>query len=296
MRNVFPVCCSAKRDPERGFATSPSFLVFIGFFLFLLQLFASVVLAQNLVHDGRPSGELEDCCANPLATLEIRILFEGPIPERQYLDMGNHPDGKDKQILSEKMIVGNGGEIQNMVMYLDERRTKVELPKIVMKEKEVSVRAENCRFIPHVFAMQAGQSVAFTNADPVGHNMNLMVFHNNAFSALIPAKSDKLYKLTKPEPVPIPVECNIHPWMRAYAVITDHPYVGISNERGLLQILHLPIGEVTFRMWHENSVRYFDSGMLDGVPTDFQRGRVTFDLKPGINAYTIRIDASKFKK
>jgi hypothetical protein len=51
--------------------------------------------------------------------------------------------------------------------------------------------------------------------------------------------------------LPLKVTCDIHSWMNAYWVVTDHPYAAVSDADGKFKIENLPAGEHTFRVWHE---------------------------------------------
>ena len=47
------------------------------------------------------------------------------------------------------------------------------------------------------------------------------------------------------------VVCNIHPWMKAYFFVLDHPYFAVTDEKGRFEIQGLPAGEYTLSAWHE---------------------------------------------
>ena len=56
---------------------------------------------------------------------------------------------------------------------------------------------------------------------------------------------------TRSEPLPIPVTCDFHSWMKAYWLILEHPYAAITDEHGRFRIPGLPSGRHEFRVWHE---------------------------------------------
>ena len=49
----------------------------------------------------------------------------------------------------------------------------------------------------------------------------------------------------------IPVQCNQHPWMRAYINVMSHPYFAVSAGDGKFTIPNLPPGEYTVAAVHE---------------------------------------------
>ena len=49
----------------------------------------------------------------------------------------------------------------------------------------------------------------------------------------------------------LPVQCNQHPWMRAYLNVMTHPYFAVSTKDGTFTIKNLPPGEYTIAALHE---------------------------------------------
>lgn len=114
---------------------------------------------------------------------------------------------------------------------------------------------------------------------------------------MIPIGGKKEIKLVADEATLMPVECNIHPWMKGYVIVQEHPYVGITDEAGQLEITNLPVGEVTFLVRHENADGSIDEGTVGGKKQKWGRGRMEIELKPGMNDLgTITLAADKFKK
>ena len=140
---------------------------------------------------------------------------------------------------------------------------------------------EHCRFDPHVVLLQTSQTLVVGNSDAVGHNTNLSTFKNAQFNELIPSGGQKKVKLAAEEPLPVKVACNIHPWMNAWLVVKDHPYMAVSDDHGKLEIKNLPTGEWSFQIWQEKA-GYLREVAFEGGKTD-RRGRFTLAVKPGEN-------------
>jgi uncharacterized protein (DUF2141 family) len=47
------------------------------------------------------------------------------------------------------------------------------------------------------------------------------------------------------------LQCNQHPWMRAYVNVMTHPYFAVSDGDGKFEIKDLPPGEYTLAAVHE---------------------------------------------
>jgi hypothetical protein len=53
------------------------------------------------------------------------------------------------------------------------------------------------------------------------------------------------------ESLPAEIRCDIHPWMKGYWMIVDHPYAAVTAADGSFSIPKLPAGMHEFRVWHE---------------------------------------------
>ena len=110
---------------------------------------------------------------------------------------------------------------------------------------------KQCEFLSPVFAARVGQPIDVHNSDPIGHNTNIA---GSSFNQLIPAGQGTLYKPDAETGMPTMVTCNIHPWMKAYAVFRKDGYVAVSATDGTFTIPDLPAGEtIEFQVWHERS-------------------------------------------
>ena len=109
----------------------------------------------------------------------------------------------------------------------------------------------NCEFLSPVFAVRVGQPVDVRNSDPIGHNTNIS---GTSFNQLIPAGAGTQYTPDRETGMPVSVTCNIHPWMKAYAVFRKDGYVAVSAADGSFELLDLPAGErIEFQVWHARS-------------------------------------------
>lgn len=138
---------------------------------------------------------------------------------------------------------------------------------------------KNCEFLSPVFAARVGQPVDVRNSDPVGHNTNIA---GTSFNQLIPAGQGTLYKPDAETGMPVMVTCNIHPWMKAFAVFRKDGYVAVTAADGSFTIPDLPAGEqIEFQVWHErstgpNGALGIDKPELKWTP----KGRFQITLQP----------------
>ncbi|TWT74767.1 methylamine utilization protein [Allorhodopirellula solitaria] len=218
------------------------------------------------------------------ATLKLRFVYDGTPPQ-----VGNITPNKDEQfcgahtIPNEKLIVNpeNKG-IKNVIVHVYSRSSGKDLPETTHSPKKHVLANDQCRFDPHIVLAHTGDTLEITNPDAVGHNANLNFIRNTAQNLMIPSGQSKEIELTDEEPAPIPVDCNIHPWMRAYVVVLDNPFADVSNDNGEIVIEGLPAGkEIEFAVRYEGGK--LDEVKVDGKDTDWRRQRFEVDLKAGDN-------------
>jgi hypothetical protein len=137
--------------------------------------------------------------------------------------------------------------LANVVVFA-RKTTRVKNP---VPDTQLVFDQKNCEFIAPVFAARVGQPIDVRNSDPVGHNTNIA---GSSFNQLIPAGQGTTYKPDAETGMPVTVTCNIHPWMKAFAVFRKDGYVAVSAADGSFSIPDLPAGEpLEFQVWHERS-------------------------------------------
>lgn len=177
--------------------------------------------------------------------------------------------------------------VRNVIMYVYTGRGGSKLPAVhpeSVGKKDVEISARECRIEPRIALLQAGDDLIGNYSDPIGHNFNISFFANLPIGPTIPVSEDGKTQRSVPkaEPAPIPVECNVHPWMKGYLIITDHPYAAVSDENGVLVIENLPAGaKLSFRLWHEVGNRL--EGVEVGGTKVSRVNRVEIPIAPGVN-------------
>jgi hypothetical protein len=96
-----------------------------------------------------------------------------------------------------------------------------------------------------------GQPLKILNSDTADHNIHNLPKHNPEWNESQSAGDPAVTKtFTAPEMM-LPLECNQHPWMRAYVNVMMHPYFAVSAEDGSYQISNLPPGDYVLAAIHE---------------------------------------------
>lgn len=248
--------------------------------LFGMPLFANVVSADE-------TGDLK-----------IRFVYGGDPPTAASINADKDAEFCGKHGLKDESLVVNPENkgIKNVVVYVYTGRGGTDLPDQEPKKATHTLANENCRFEPHVVICQVGDTLKVTNPDPVGHNANLKFFANTSQNFMIPAKQEKSVELTEPEPALIPVECNIHPWMKANILVVDHPFAAVSDEDGYLEIKGLPAGEeIVFRASHDSGT-FRDEIIVNGEKDSWRSNKFEVDIKAGMNDFgTVEMPPAAFE-
>ena len=232
------------------------------------------------------------------ADLKATFVLKGNAPDESPISATNDAFCATQKIPSEALVVNkaNGG-IQNVLLYPDPKSFDAKEADPAVKKPVVAAPVldnKQCRFAPHLLVVQAGQDVVVKNSDPVGHNANFSFINNDPLNKQIPANGQMTIKVPMSEPAPIPVTCGSHSWMKAHVIVQDHPFIGMSDEKGELQIKGLPAGKISLKLWQE--VGKFKEVTINGKTLPVKRGAFEIELKPGMNDLgKIELAASDFK-
>lgn len=177
------------------------------------------------------------------------ISFNGAAPAAKELDLAADAVCKagGKQF-SEELIVNNG-KLQNVFVYV-----KSGLPANTAfppQIREATLDQKGCRYVPHVLGLHTEANLKLASADQTNHNIHPLPKNNREWNETIFPGADAITrKFTKAE-VMIPVKCGLHPWMRAWVGVLDHPFFAVTDAAGQFNIQGLPPGEYEIEAWHE---------------------------------------------
>ena len=158
--------------------------------------------------------------------LTAKFVLDGTAPKPEKIKAEKDPDVCGKHdLFVEDVVVGKGGELANAVIYLRTKKPSISPEYDKVANNAIALDNKNCRFEPHIQVYWTKQKFEVTNSDPIGHNSNFTPLLNPAQNPIIPANGKQpIDAFTQEEGTPIPVSCNIHPWMKAYMLIRNDPY------------------------------------------------------------------------
>ncbi|MGH8518556.1 MAG: carboxypeptidase regulatory-like domain-containing protein, partial [Panacagrimonas sp.] len=89
------------------------------------------------------------------------------------------------------------------------------------------------------------------NSDPTLHNVHALPKVNAEFNFGQPIKGMRSRRtFAKPE-VMVPIRCDVHSWMSAYAGVLPHSFFAVTSADGSFEIKALPPGTYVIEAWHE---------------------------------------------
>src|SRR5207248_1886685 len=72
---------------------------------------------------------------------------------------------------------------------------------------------------------------------------------------------------------PMALACDIHPWMKGYMMVFNHPFFAVTKEDGLFEITGVPAGAQNLVVWQEK-VGYVTKGLARGQEVTVHAGPV----------------------
>ena len=184
------------------------------------------------------------------ASVTGSVRFEGATPAAEKVKMAADPvcaQQHPQPVMTEDVVVNGNGTLKNVVVFVKEGLSGSVPPSTT----PVVLNQKGCWYTPHVFGIQAGQPLEITNSDSTLHNVNAKPAANPPFNLAQPTAGAKATKKFAKAEVGVSFKCNVHPWMRAYAVVTDHPFFSVTGEDGSFAIKGLPAGTYVLEAWHE---------------------------------------------
>jgi plastocyanin len=204
----------------------------------------AVALAVAVAAGGLPAR-----AAEPTGTIAGKATFNGTAPPRKIINTSADPGCRlHKPPRSEEVVVAKDGGLRNVVIYV-----KAGAPVGAAAPAEpVVIDQAGCRYEPHVAVVRVGQPLKVTNSDATLHNVHGLPFESKPFNVVQMTKgAANTFKFDAPEVPGFVLKCDVHPWMRSYVWVLDHPYFAVTKDDGSFTLPALPPGTYTVGAWQE---------------------------------------------
>jgi hypothetical protein len=185
-----------------------------------------------------------------------QLRVTGPLPARP--PRATIIDAKvcGEEMPDESLLVAGDGGVANAVVIVRGVAGGAPAPR-----REAVIDNLRCRFVPRVLVVTRGQVVRVRTSDPVLHNAHPVLVAEPEVSVAnvalaVPGQTIELTgrlaaKLPAGGEALVRLGCDVHPWMRGWLVVLDHPYAAVTGADGRFLIDGVPPGVYTVAVWHE---------------------------------------------
>jgi hypothetical protein len=118
-------------------------------------------------------------------------------------------------------------------------------------KKEYALDQKGCDFLPHVQIVRSGLSIIVSNSDKVIHNYHINYNGTTVLNEAQPEGAPPREAVLKQNGLHV-VTCDVHPWMRGYIWMADHPYYTMSDIDGAFVLSDVPPGKYKLMLWRDN--------------------------------------------
>jgi plastocyanin len=185
-----------------------------------------------------------------VGTIHGVIRLDGTPPARKEMAIGNATGCEKHPVppLTEDVIASDG-KLANVFVSI-----KAGFEGWIVPPPDgapVVLNQEGCMYRPRVLGLRVGQKLSVHNSDPTNHNVHARPERNDGFNRTQAVGSAPVeWQPEKPE-LMVPFACDIHPWMKAWVAVRDHPWFAVSGADGAFTIPNVPPGQYTLEAWHE---------------------------------------------
>lgn len=171
------------------------------------------------------------------------VVFDGDPPERKEIKKsvaGCEHEGPPQ--LKEDLVVTEG-RVQYAYVYVNKGLGDAEYK---APKEPVYLDQIGCMYSPHVVSLQVGQELVVRNEDATLHNVNWPDGNK-----MQPAGSAPLKISYERDGVGLLYRCDIHPWMRAFICVAEHPFHQVTGVDGAFSMSGIPPGRYELVLWTE---------------------------------------------
>jgi len=201
---------------------------------------------------GESSGS--SASSGPTGTIRgvVRLTGNAPVPATEPIKTDQSTCGSSVSL--PRIALGKDNGVKDTFVFLDGVSAPVgaEPPATA----SVLMDQKNCQYIPHAMTVPVGTQLDITNSDEILHNVNGKIIATEGllpkFNIAQPIKGQRSKTPALDTTGMVTLSCEAgHPWMSAFVLVTDNPYVAITKNDGEFVIPNVPVGKYRLKMWHE---------------------------------------------
>lgn len=197
---------------------------------------------------GAEEGEATLVPAPEGGSIEVWTRWEGPAPE---VTAQRVSDPGCQRILGSTTIIPDdhrlhGDRLADVFVF-------VEHPPLgglrLVPREPVILDQRGCRFVPKVLGVEVGQALEIRNSDPTLHNLGIFGGGQH-FNLAMPKQGQVVTRRFSEAAGGIPIRSEINPLMTGTLYVMEHPYFGVSDRVGRVELRGLAPGRHTIVAAH----------------------------------------------
>lgn len=212
------------------------------------------------------------------ATIKGVVSFSGKAPEMKVPAKRKDADVCKAKEVPYNAVLVKDGKLKDVFVRISAGGVPGEWK---APEKHAEIDQVDCMYTPRIQGVVAGQTIDIKNGDQTLHNVHAYKGTDSLFNQAQPKGAAAISKDAPDEASVMKFSCDVHPWMRGFVVVTDHPFFAVSGEDGSFKIEKVPAGKYTIEAWHTQfgKVEKADVEVKDGGEAS-----VDFEFKDSMSA------------
>lgn len=216
---------------------------------YFLRILSLYFLSLILTACNKPNAYIPVNDLPAVGTISGRVTWAGDPPsaqiDRVYRDSGLC--GEDVPI-DELVISDESRGIEGVIVSLEGVTRGKPLP----SPGSLIIENRGCRFLPPTFVTIMGATLQVQNLDPVMHYTHARLdtrFGPTVWNIIQQAGAEGRTKLLD-TPGLLDIRCDLHPNMKAFIRVLNHPYFAQTSFEGQFELRNVPPGSYTLNAWH----------------------------------------------
>ena len=158
------------------------------------------------------------------------------------------------------VAVNSNGGLANAYVWINQGLEAESLP---APQQPVHLEQGNGAFVPRIVAVQAGQPLAIRSSGTTTDLTKFTSAHNGVFSIGLPLRGSVYHRVFDQPEIGIRLGSTVHPRLRAYIHVSEHPYHTVTDLDGRFKITNLSPGRYTISVWYESAALVPDQAQVE---------------------------------
>jgi hypothetical protein len=172
-------------------------------------------------------------------------MFSGTAPKRNPVRAAGIPGGA---ILMEDLVLDPDNHVQWAFVYI---KQGLEGKSFEAATSPLELMQAGMTYQPHVLGVRVDQPLVVRNRDAELHSIHSPALPQASFSGDLTGRGDeRVLRFSRPEIMSL-LRCDVHPWMKAWVGVMDHPFFAVTDAAGNFEIRNLSAGKYRVGLWHE---------------------------------------------